>query len=403
MPELSVPEPSRPDIHALEPADFPWFRYDQYTFSLGVASGTKAWLSGHTASQYDASADRMVIKGSPTEQARTSYEKIAAILAAAGLTLANVKRVVEYVAEHSLEHYPALEAVRADVFGEHRPAVNTVIVNQLLRPTAVIEVEVVASAQDSPAVRLSSDGRAAYADARAMEDVVYFSSITATDDDGNLVGEGSLAEQAEFVFAKMERLLDATGLTKANVVKTLDYTTPATLAEYKYTGRARKGHLQAPYPGAAGILLKRLQYPGALISLDVTASRHLPEFVETGWERYSKLTYSPAVKAGKMLFMSGQAALDPVTERALFEGDVVAQAEYTYENIVAVLKAAGAGPENLVKTIEYVTPAGLAAYRGVGVVRDRVLRQPFPASTGCVCELLLRPEFQIEIDPLAIL
>jgi hypothetical protein len=36
-------------------------------------------------------------------------------------------------------------------------------------------------------------------------------------------------------------------------------------------------------------------------------------------------------------------------------------------------------------------------------VRTRLLREPYPPSTGVICETLLRPEFQIEIDSLAIL
>jgi len=36
-------------------------------------------------------------------------------------------------------------------------------------------------------------------------------------------------------------------------------------------------------------------------------------------------------------------------------------------------------------------------------VRREILREPWPASTGVVCEALLRPEFLIEIDPLAVL
>lgn len=392
-----------PEIVALKPTTFPWFDYQQYTFSLGVASGSKAFISGHTASTYDPANKRIVISGTPVEQVRVSYEKIAAILDAAGLTLSDVKRVVEYVAEHSLDHYAEMEAVRASVFGENRPAVNTVVVNQLLRPTAAMEIEVVASKEGSDPIRIDQHGRAAYANARAMEDVVYLSSITAVDDDGTVHGGDDLQAQTEFVFAKTKRTLEAAGLSMANIVKTVDYTTYETIKSYKYTGRVRKEYLTAAYPGSAGILLKRLQHPKALISLDVTASRHTPETVNPGWERYGKLTYSPAVKAGKMLFMSGQAALDPETETALFAGDVVAQAEYTYENIVKVLHAAGAGPENLVKTIEYVTPAGLSAYRGVAAVREKVLKLPYPASTGCVCNLLLRPEFEIEVDPLAVL
>jgi enamine deaminase RidA (YjgF/YER057c/UK114 family) len=101
--------------------------------------------------------------------------------------------------------------------------------------------------------------------------------------------------------------------------------------------------------------------------------------------------------------MSGQGSLDPATERVMFDGDVVAQAEYIYQNVLKVIEAAGGGPQHLAKTIEYVTPAALARYRGVAGVRSKLLHAPLPASTGLVCEALLRPEMQIEVDPFAIL
>jgi hypothetical protein len=34
-------------------------------------------------------------------------------------------------------------------------------------------------------------------------------------------------------------------------------------------------------------------------------------------------------------------------------------------------------------------------------VRKELLSEPYPASTGALCHALLRPEFQIEIDPTA--
>jgi enamine deaminase RidA (YjgF/YER057c/UK114 family) len=101
--------------------------------------------------------------------------------------------------------------------------------------------------------------------------------------------------------------------------------------------------------------------------------------------------------------MSGQGSLDPATEKVVHDNDVVAQAEYTYSNIIAVLKAAGAGPQNLVKTIEYVTPSALANYKKVAQVREALLQTPYPASTGLICQALLRPEMMIEVDPFAIL
>ena len=371
---------------AIKPASFPWFDYSRYSFSLGLKTASGAYLSGHTASEHDPLTKRMVVRGSMTDQVRTAYAKIGAILEAAGYGYGDVVRIIEYVKPEGIERYAEAAAVRAEVFGAHQPTVNTVPVKALLRPDAFIEIEVTAG----PAIRESAG-------------VVFLPSVQATDDQGNIIGAGDVVAQTRAVFEKAGKMLTALGLGFSNLVKTLDYITPAALANYKYTGRVRKEHLGPVYPGAAGILMPRLMHPEALIQYDFTASRETPVAINPGWSRYQKLTYSPAVKAGKMLFMSGQGALDPETERMLFDGDIVAQAEYTYQNILKVLAAAGGGPEHLVKTIEYVTPAGLARYREVAAVRARLLREPFPASTGLVCELLLRPEMLIEVDPLAIL
>ena len=371
---------------AIKPASFPWFDYSRYSFSLGLKTGTGAYLSGHTASEHDPATRRMVVRGGMTDQVRTAYAKIGAILEAAGYGYGDVVRIVEYVKPEGIERYAEAAAVRAEVFGAHQPTVNTVPVKALLRPDAFIEIEVTAG----PAIRDSAG-------------VVFLPSVQPTDDQGNIIGAGDVVAQTRAVFEKTGRMLSALGLGFSNVVKTLDYITPAALANYKYTGRVRKEHLGPVYPGSAGILMPRLLHPEALIQYDFTASRETPVAINPGWSRYQKLTYSPAVKAGKMLFMSGQGALDPETERMLFDGDVVAQAEYTYGNILKVLAAAGGGPQHLVKTIEYVTPSALARYRDVAGVRARLLREPFPASTGLVCELLLRPEMLIEVDPLAIL
>jgi enamine deaminase RidA (YjgF/YER057c/UK114 family) len=223
------------------------------------------------------------------------------------------------------------------------------------------------------------------------------------DERGNLVGAGDVVAQTEAIFQRAGRMLAERGLGFDRVVKTLDYITPAALAAYKGTGKVRRQHLGPVYPAAAGIIMPRLMHPQALIQYDFIATREAPVAVNPGWTRYQKLTYSPAVRAGKLLFMSGQGSLDPANERVLFDGDVLAQAEYTYGNVLKVLEAAGGGPQNLVKTIEYVTPAALARYREVARVREKLLAQPFPASTGLVCEALLRPEMQIEIDPFAVL
>ena len=373
---------------AIKPAQFPWFDYSRYSFSLGLKTPSGTYLSGHTASEFDPAAKRIVVRGGMTSQVRTAWAKIGAILEAAGLGVENVVRVVEYVRPEGIERYMEAAAVREEVLGTHHPVVNTVPVKSLLRPEAFIEIEVTAA----PGIRQPESSG-----------VVFLPTVQPLDRQGQIVGSGDVVAQTEAVFERAGLMLAAFGLGFDRVVKTVDYITSAALPAYKGTGRVRRERLGPVYPGAAGILMPRLMHPEALIQYDFIAARDIPVAVNPGWARYQKLTYSPAVRAGKLLFMSGQGAIDPATERVVFANDVVAQAEYTYANVLKVLAAAGGEAHNLVKTIEYVTPAALESYRGVAGVRAKLLREPWPASTGLICEALLRPEMLIEVDPFAIL
>ena len=89
-------------------------------------------------------AKRIVVRGGMTEQVRTAWAKIGAILDAAALGFENVVRVVEYLRPEGIERYAEAAAVRQEVFGAHQPVVNTVPVKSLLRPEAFIEIEVTA-------------------------------------------------------------------------------------------------------------------------------------------------------------------------------------------------------------------------------------------------------------------
>jgi enamine deaminase RidA (YjgF/YER057c/UK114 family) len=385
-------------IHAITPAQFPWFDYARYSFSLGLKTDRGAYLSGHTASEYDPVRKKIVVHGSMADQVRTAYAKIGAILDAAGMDFHDVVRVVEYVRPEGIERYAEAASVRAEVFGRHQPTVHTVPVKSLLRPEAFIEIEITAGPVGS-----ATDVGSASSPARDSAGVVYLPTVQPVDEQGLIVGAGDIVAQTAYIFEKTEKMLAALGLGFGNIVKTVDYLTAAGLANYKGTGDIRRQHLAPIYPCAAGFIMPRLVHPEALIQYDFLASRDAIERIDPGWTRYENLTYSPAVKAGNLLFMSGQGSLDPSTGQVTHENDVVAQAEYIYRNIITVLEAAGAGPQNLVKTIEYVTPNALAEYRNVAQVRSALLCTPYPASTGLICEALLRPEMKIEVDPFAIL
>ncbi len=64
--------------------------------------------------------------------------------------------------------------------------------------------------------------------------------------------------------------------------------------------------------------------------------------------------YSQAVEVNGMLYTSGQIALDPATG-ALVGNTIEEQAEQVMKNLTAILEEAGAKPENVVKTLCFLT------------------------------------------------
>ena len=179
-------------VTAIKPAQFPWFDYSRYSFSLGLKSGSAAYLSGHTGSEYDPASKRIVVRGGMTEQVRTAYAKIGAILETAGLGYGDVVRVVEYLRPEGIERYGEAAAVRAEVFGKHRPVVNTVPVKSLLRPEAFIEIEVTASAVSLP---------------REGAGTVFLPTVQPIDDRGNIIGAGDVVAQTRAIFERAGRML----------------------------------------------------------------------------------------------------------------------------------------------------------------------------------------------------
>ena len=67
--------------------------------------------------------------------------------------------------------------------------------------------------------------------------------------------------------------------------------------------------------------------------------------------------YSQAVVMGPLVFLSGQVALDP-TSGELVSGGIEAETQQVLDNLSAVLSAAGAGWEDVVKTTIYLTDLG---------------------------------------------
>lgn len=67
--------------------------------------------------------------------------------------------------------------------------------------------------------------------------------------------------------------------------------------------------------------------------------------------------YSPAIRVGELVFCSGQIPLDPATGN-LVEGDITVQTNQVMRNLSAVLEAAGANLNKVVKTTIFLVDLG---------------------------------------------
>lgn len=81
------------------------------------------------------------------------------------------------------------------------------------------------------------------------------------------------------------------------------------------------------------------------------------QFIATSEAPHAIGPYSQAVKVGDTIYLSGQIALDPATGN-LIEGDFSAQAHRVFDNLRAVLKAAGAEFRHVVRATVYLTDLG---------------------------------------------
>jgi reactive intermediate/imine deaminase len=104
--------------------------------------------------------------------------------------------------------------------------------------------------------------------------------------------------------------------------------------------------------------------------------------------------YSQAVRAGNTLWLSGQIPLDPVTKE-LVQGDIAVQTRRVFDNIKAVLAAAGSSFDGVVKTTIFLTD--LANFAVVNKLMAEYFREPYPArSTVGVAELPRGAQVEVE-------
>ena len=109
--------------------------------------------------------------------------------------------------------------------------------------------------------------------------------------------------------------------------------------------------------------------------------------------------YSQAIKAGNLLFISGQVPLDPATGEVV-EGDITVQTHRVLDNVKAILAEAGADFSNVVKTTVFLKDMNDF------VPMNRVYAEYYPENCparSAVQVARLPKDVSVEIETIAVL
>jgi reactive intermediate/imine deaminase len=123
--------------------------------------------------------------------------------------------------------------------------------------------------------------------------------------------------------------------------------------------------------------------------------------IETGAAPAPVGPYNQAVRAGNLLFCSGQIGLDPASGALVGDGDVEAETRQVLANLQAVLAAAGASPRQVVRTTVFL--ADLADFTRVNALYAEVFGGGVSPARACVEVAALPKGARVEIDCIAVL
>ena len=108
--------------------------------------------------------------------------------------------------------------------------------------------------------------------------------------------------------------------------------------------------------------------------------------------------YSQAIRAGGLVFVSGQVAIDPATQQVIV-GNVAAQTERVLENVSAILRAAGTSLDNVVRSTVFLK--NMDDFSSMNEVYGRFFRSSPPARSTVEVARLPK-DVLVEIDVIAL-
>jgi 2-iminobutanoate/2-iminopropanoate deaminase len=361
-----------------------------------VRAGDLVWVSGMAAVGPE---HEVLAPGDPAEQARIAHGAIGKALETVGAGPADVVKVSNYLTD--IGDRLAVNEARREFFGETRPASVICEVPKLVLDGLLYEVEataVIGGEKQRVMLEGGPEPFHHYCDVVRAGDVVWVTGQAAVGPDNEVLAEGDPLAQARLAFEGLGQALAAVGATPADVVKVSNYLT--NIDDRPVVNEARREFFGEHLPASLLYEVPSLVVPGLLYEVEaiaVVGGEKQRVTLEGAPPPFSH--YCDVVRAGDLVFVSGQAAVDR-DHQVLCPGDAVGQARIALEAVANCLEAVGASVDDIVKVSNYLTRVDDRP--AVNVARREFFGEHLPASFLCEVGRLVVPGLLYEVEAVAV-
>jgi reactive intermediate/imine deaminase len=315
-------------------------------YTPGVFAGDYLYVSGQGAKRPDGQ-----MPSSFESQARQSLENVKAVVEAAGLTMANVVYTQVYLDDMS--HFAEMNKIYGAYFQDTPPARATLGVAKL--PGTPIEINAVAVRNVSEKKSITVPGYKVDEPISLgilTNDRLFISGMRGRNSNGAGAPQDP-AEQVDLALNGIKSVVEAAGLTMANVVFVNPYLTasiPKSTMNRLYAKRFEFGNT----PARATIEVASLP-ENSQIEFTGVAARDLSKRLAVRPKNMAPSpTASPCVFAGDTLYCSAKSGFIPGLNGGEFTPNVDLQLRQTMRNLLDNLEEAGLSFQDVVATNVYL-------------------------------------------------
>jgi enamine deaminase RidA (YjgF/YER057c/UK114 family) len=340
---------------------------------------------------------------------------IRTVLGELGLTLDDVVKLTAfYVNDGSVDEDAFLADLRSQLGTGPAPALTTVPIPYLAYPGMLLEIDTIAmrGEDDQPLRRAVSappgHWRLAgpFSQGLRCGQMIFVSGQVARGPAGEVRHGGDLARQSAVVMEHVGRILAEHGATFDDVVKINSYYVGGDdPAAWRRSVDVCRAFFRSPGPVVTGIPLRWLP-DGLVVKTDVIAmlgedGRPLRRQRGAGTPHPSPLVtepFSPALRCGDMIYVSGQVSTD-ANGAVIDPGGLVPQTHTAMERIRELLAGFDLSMDQVVKVNAFFKSGGTAEELNANLrVRSACFTEPGPATTGISLPSLAGEGMMIDVE-----